>query len=87
MGSKMGHMESVSVNDDNNWTIPLKEKFGKCVWKSFWTTTPLMGVNKANNKNPLAIWYLTRDSISKLLTDNSVYSDITNPGFAVKESV
>lgn len=35
MGSKMGHMESVSLNDDNNWTIPLKEKFGKCVWKSF----------------------------------------------------
>ena len=31
MGSKMGHMESVSVNDDNNWTIPLMEKFGKCV--------------------------------------------------------
>lgn len=27
MGSKMGHMESVFVNDDNNWTSPLKEKF------------------------------------------------------------
>lgn len=45
------------------------------------------GVNKTNNKNPLAIWYLTRDSISKLLTVNSVYLDIMNPGFAVKESV